>query len=140
MTPRTVAGALTAMVALVVLGAVWAGGSGGPRPVSLTGSGETFLATADLDRAVTGIVDAEISLRRRDGAATDVETVTVSGAMPAMGHVLAEIPARRAGPDRFHVRGELFSMPGTWELDIRVISTSGTDVIGIEIPVEHEGR
>lgn len=140
MTPRAAFGALTAVVALVVLAVGAFGGSAGPQPVSLTGSGSTFLVTADLDRAVTGIVDAEIGLRRLDGAAPDVEAVTVSGAMPSMGHVLAEIPAQRAGPDRFHVRGELFSMPGTWELDIRVESTSGTDVIGIEIPVEREGR
>ncbi|MGN9821285.1 hypothetical protein ACTMUQ_38890 [Streptomyces sp. SD11] len=111
--------------------------SGGPEPVSLTGSGRQFLATAELSRAATGVIEVEIGLRRRDGsAAGDVRAVAVSGVMPAMGHVVPEIPARSAGADRYRVRGELFSMPGTWQLDIRVDTPSGTDVIDIEVSVE----
>ncbi len=136
MRPRSV-GWLVVLAALSGLAGVTVARSGGPEPVSLTGSGRQFLATAELSRAATGVIEVEIGLRRRDGsAAGDVRAVAVSGVMPAMGHVAPEIPARSAGADRYRVRGELFSMPGTWQLDIRVDTPSGTDVIDIEVSVE----
>jgi len=132
---------LVALVALSALAGVTLARSGGPEPVSLTGSGQRFLATAELSRAATGVIEVEIGLRRSDGsAAGDVRAVAVSGVMPAMGHVTPEIQAEPAGADRFRVRGELFFMPGTWQLDIRVDTTSGADVIDIEVPVETEGN
>jgi hypothetical protein len=136
MMPRIV-GWLVVLAALSGLAGVTVARSGGSEPVSLTGSGRQFLATAELSRAATGVIEVEIGLRRRDGsAAGDVRAVAVSGVMPAMGHVAPEIPAQSAGVDRYRVRGELFSMPGTWQLDIRVDTASGTDVIDIEVSVE----
>jgi hypothetical protein len=136
MRPRIV-GWLVVLAALSGLAGVTVARSGGSEPVSLTGSGRQFLATAELSRAATGVIEVEIGLRRRDGsAAGDVRAVAVSGVMPAMGHVAPEIPAQSAGVDRYRVRGELFSMPGTWQLDIRVDTASGTDVIDIEVSVE----
>ncbi|MFE7445922.1 FixH family protein [Streptomyces chartreusis] len=137
MRPRIIAGWLVALAAVPALAAVMVARSGGPVPVSLTGTGQQFLATAELDRAATGVIEVEIGLRRSDGsAAGDVRGVAVSGVMPAMGHVTPEISAQPAGADRYRVRGELFSMPGTWQLDIRVDTASGPDVIDIEVPVE----
>ncbi|MFE9680906.1 hypothetical protein ACFYXC_14190 [Streptomyces sp. NPDC002701] len=141
MRSRVVAGWLVALAATSALAGVTLARSGDPEPVSLTGSGQQFLATAELSRAATGVIEVEIGLRRSDGsAAGDVRSVAVSGVMPAMGHVTPGLPARPAGAHRYRVRGELFSMPGTWQLDIRVDTTSGPDVIDIEVPVDIEGN
>lgn len=141
MRPRIVAGCLAALSALSALAGMTVAKSSGPEPVSITAGGQRFLATARFVPGTTGVIDVEIGLRRLDGsAASDVRAVAVSGVMPAMGHVTPEIPAQRVGADRFRVRGELFSMPGTWQLDIRVETATGPDVIDIEVPVEYEGE
>jgi hypothetical protein len=128
------------LVALViaVLAVVTTSCSSGPT--ILAGTGRVFTATVELDRPTTGVVDAEISVRRHHGPPTgDIQAVLVSSAMPDMGHVTPELPTRQIGPDRFHAHGELFLMPGTWELHIRVESTAGADAIRIEIPVVRGG-
>jgi hypothetical protein len=128
---------LVALV-IVVLAVVTTSCSSGP--IILAGTGRVFLATVELGRPTTGAVDVEISVRRHDGPLTGgVQAVLVSTAMPDMGHVTPELPTQQVGPDRFHAHGELFLMPGTWELHIRVESTAGPDAIRIEIPVVQGG-
>jgi hypothetical protein len=139
MRPRTVTATVAALVlALLGLAAVETARSG-PEPVRLNGIGDRYAATVRLDGARTGAVGADVGLERRDGAAAEVVAVTVAAAMPAMGHVTAELAGRRVGPDRFHVRGELFAMPGAWQLDIRVQTTADVDVITIDVRVDNGG-
>ncbi|GIJ46087.1 hypothetical protein Val02_29730 [Virgisporangium aliadipatigenens] len=139
MRPRTLT-ATVAVLVLTLLGlAALETARSAPEPLRLHGIGERYAATVRLDRARTGTVEADIAVERRDGAAADAVTVTVAAAMPAMGHVTAELPGRQVGPDRFHARGELFAMPGAWQLDIRVRTAAVVDVITVDVRVDNGG-
>ncbi|OLF14350.1 hypothetical protein BLA60_04270 [Actinophytocola xinjiangensis] len=120
------------VTALAVL--VAAGCAAGAGPERLTGDGEHYSLTVTLSSASTGVVDAEIHVE--NGPA---ETVSLSAAMPHMGHAMPEISARPQGSGRFLAHGELFAMTGVWELAIRVEGETGgdtvTETITVRVPV-----
>jgi hypothetical protein len=104
--------------------------------VRLAGAGERYAVTVALDQARTGAVRADVRAEDRTSAAGSVDSVWLSAAMPVMGHATPEIPARQRAPGRFAARGELFAMPGDWELAVRVEGAAGTEVVTIPVPVE----
>ncbi|WP_329429395.1 FixH family protein [Streptosporangium sp. NBC_01495] len=125
------------MVALLVIaGAIWGYGvlgGGTPGPVELAGTGARYAIGVALDRARPGPVEIKITATTAKEPVTPaaVAEVSVFAVMPHMGHITAEIPARRERPGRFVARGELFTMAGVWEIAVRVDGPSGTEVIRV---------
>lgn len=81
--------------------------------------------TVRIDQATTGTVVARVT------APPDVAAVSLFATMPQMGHMTGEITAVREGPGRFRAEGELFTMPGRWELTVRA-----GGVVSFEITVK----
>lgn len=102
----------------------------GEAPQRLTGQGEHYSVSVTLDRVGPGVVNAEIV------TSTTVDAVWLSAAMPDMGHAMPETPAGKAGRGRFLARGELFAMPGVWELGVRLQGKAGSDVITFNVLIE----
>jgi hypothetical protein len=115
----------------VLLGLVTACGTP-PQPAGaeLAGRGERYGVTVALDPAGTGVIETEI---RADGPVT---AVALSAVMPAMGHAMPEISAVPAEPGRFLARGELFAMPGMYELTVRLDGAAGPDVVTLGVVIE----
>ncbi|WP_431931419.1 hypothetical protein [Nonomuraea jabiensis] len=98
---------LGGLVAVVAAAFVIARTSG-PDPVTTTGARYTVTVTAD-----RSAVDIRVDRGEAD-------TVTVAAVMPAMGHAVPEVTARKAGPGHFVAEGDLFLMNGAWELSVRL--------------------
>ncbi|MFC0104786.1 FixH family protein [Kibdelosporangium aridum] len=92
------------------------------EPVRLTSSD----VTVQLDKATTGTVVAQVE------TPPGVAAVSVFATMPRMGHLTGEITAVREKPGLFKATGELFSMPGLWELSVR----ADVRVVTFEITVK----
>lgn len=99
--------------------------SSAAEPVRLSGSG----VTVRLDTASTGTVRVRVDVPRRTTA------VSLFATMPRMGHLTPEIKATPEKPGTFAAEGRLFSMPGVWELTVRV---DDADVTFDSIIVEQE--
>ncbi|GLW09382.1 hypothetical protein Misp01_45110 [Microtetraspora sp. NBRC 13810] len=100
-------------------------GGAGPGPVELPGRGAHYAVVVAL-RPGTGTVEARVEI-----APAAPAEVSLFAVMPHMGHTTPEIAARRDGAGHYVARGELFTMPGAWEIGIRVRGPSGTEVIKV---------
>jgi hypothetical protein len=81
-----------------------------------TAASAHYRATISLDRVQSGTVRATIAIT----GTPEVREVGLEAAMPSMGHQNAALPAKRTGNGEFVAAGELFAMPGAWELTVRV--------------------
>ncbi|GAA3686161.1 hypothetical protein GCM10022224_058730 [Nonomuraea antimicrobica] len=100
-------------------------GGSGPGPVQLPGRGAHYSVVVALDPS-TGPLEARVEI---DPAAP--AEVSLFGVMPHMGHTTAELAARPENAGRYVARGELFTMPGAWEIGVRVRGAAGTEVIKV---------
>lgn len=105
--------------------------TGRPEGVRLADIGDHYTVTVALDSASTGDVGADI---RVEGSAA--RAVALSAVMPDMGHAMPEIPARPQEPGHFLAGGELFAMPGVWDLAVRVEGDAGTDTVTFSVVIE----
>jgi hypothetical protein len=73
----------------------------------------------------------EIQLRSRSGEAVSGARISVDGGMPQHGHGFPTQPrvTRELGDGRYLIEGMKFSMPGWWEIKLKVDSASGADDI-----------
>jgi hypothetical protein len=101
-----------------------------PSEVRLSGAGELYAVEVTLDAVRTGVIDVGVTVRHRRDRAGTAQAVWLSAVMPAMGHASPELAATPETPDHFHVRGELFPMPGVWELAVRVRAAPGVETAG----------
>ncbi|MDF5751580.1 hypothetical protein [Spongiactinospora sp. TRM90649] len=101
------------------------------RPVQVSTAGEHYAVTALISPIDSGTSRIEVLLN-----SGEADAVTVSAVMPAMGHAMPEIAARRAAPGRFLAEGELFSMPGAWQLTVRVSGRAGEEVLTVSAVIE----
>jgi hypothetical protein len=125
--------ALAAGVAgLVVFRASTSGQGGG---VTLGGAGGRYSVTVVLDRATPGEVSVQITVQTAQRTPADVDAVSVSAAMPGMGHATSPLVARRGADGRYLARGELFAMAGVWQLGIDVRGASGAEFITVDVAV-----
>ncbi len=106
---RPVLWAIAVAVAIVVAVLLFTT-SPGAEPVRLSRSG----VTVQFDKAGTGRVSARIEVPAQ------VTAVSLFATMPQMGHLTPQISATREEPGLFRATGELFSMPGRWELTVQV--------------------
>jgi hypothetical protein len=105
-------------------------------PERFTGVGAQYSTEITLNNAASGVVDADILVTGLKRRPRTIEAVWLSAVMPEMGHATPEIPAQQRETGRFQARGELFTMPGVWELAIRVQGTGGTELITVNVLVE----
>ncbi|GII81001.1 hypothetical protein Sru01_59830 [Sphaerisporangium rufum] len=108
--------AFAALVAAAVAAFAVARASGAD-PVTAAGTRYTVTVTAARDT---------IDVRVDRGAA---DTVTIAAVMPAMGHAMPEVTARKAAPGHFVAEGGLFSMDGGWELSVRLTGPAGEETL-----------
>lgn len=73
----------------------------------------------------------EIRLRSPSGEAVSGARIIVDGGMPQHGHGFPTQPrvTRELGDGRYLLEGMKFSMPGWWEIKLKVDAASGTDEI-----------
>ena len=71
----------------------------------------------------------EIRLRSPSGEAVSGARISVDGGMPQHGHGFPTRPrvTRELGDGRYLLEGMKFSMPGWWEIKLKVAAASGTD-------------
>jgi hypothetical protein len=105
------------------------------EPARFTGTSPRYAATVTLDRPSSGVVDVDVAVTARNGAAIAVEAVRLSATMPQMGHVTPEIVADRVAPGRFRAHGELFAMAAVWQLAVQITGPAGTEVVTVEVPI-----
>ncbi|GAA1621555.1 hypothetical protein GCM10009733_017650 [Nonomuraea maheshkhaliensis] len=113
-------------VLLLAAGIVWIlRGGEGPGLMELPRRGALYAVVVTLEPS-TGPLEATVEVEPASPA-----EVSLFGVMPHMGHTTPEIPARNSGIGRYVARGELFTMPGAWEIHIRVQGAAGTEVIKV---------
>jgi hypothetical protein len=73
----------------------------------------------------------EIRLRSPSGAPVSGARISVGGGMPQHGHGFPTQPkvTKELGDGRYLLEGMKFSMPGWWELKLKVDAASGADEI-----------
>ncbi|MCY1210813.1 YtkA-like protein [compost metagenome] len=73
----------------------------------------------------------EIRLRSPSGAAVSGARISIDGGMPQHGHGFPTRPrvTRELGGGRYLLEGMKFSMPGWWEIKLRIDGASGTDEV-----------
>jgi hypothetical protein len=109
----TIAGLVAAVVA-----AFFVARTVGADPV--TTAGTRYAVTVTAGRNAVGV--------RVDRGEAD--TVAVTAVMPAMGHAIPEVTARKSAPGRFVAEGDLlFPMTGGWELSVRLAGPSGEETL-----------
>ncbi|MFC4116334.1 hypothetical protein [Nonomuraea zeae] len=113
------------VAAAVVLFVV--GRSAAAEPIEVSTTGTRYAATVVIPEPGTERVTAQVRLT---SGAPDL--VAVSSVMAEMGHSTPEITARRTAPGRFLAEGELFPMPGVWELSIRLDGPAGEEVLTVK--------
>ncbi|MEO7909190.1 MAG: FixH family protein [Roseiflexaceae bacterium] len=79
-----------------------------------------------LDSASFGERTVTIAVDDRSGQPAAVDQVVLAPVMESMGMASPELAALPTAPGRYQAKGELFSMIGQWELDVRV-SAAGKD-------------
>jgi hypothetical protein len=121
-----------ASAGLLVFRAAAPGRGGG---VTLGAAGGRYSVTVVLDRAAPGQVSVQVTVLTAQRTPADVEAVTVSAAMPGMGHATSPLAARRGADGRYLARGELFAMAGVWQLGIDVRGASGAEFITVDVAV-----
>ncbi|MEU9831296.1 hypothetical protein AB0D67_07095 [Streptosporangium sp. NPDC048047] len=114
-------GGLGGLMLIGILGVViivfFAARASGGDPVTTAGAHYAVTVTADRNT---------IDVRLDRGEA---DTVTVAAVMPAMGHAMPEVTARKTAPGHFVAEGDLFSMGGGWELSVRLAGPSGEETL-----------
>lgn len=128
---RRVASLLIA-VALVALLALlgssrWA--RGGAEGATATASTARYTVHLALERGlIVGDQQAVVEIRDRDDNPVVAAEVGLTPVMVEMGHLLPTLPAPPGDdPGSYRAQGEIFSMPGAWNLDIRVRTAQGTE-------------
>ncbi|MFC9689230.1 hypothetical protein ACFTSF_11865 [Kribbella sp. NPDC056951] len=97
--------------------------------VTLTGSSDQHTVELRLSELTTGPVDVDLVVTPKDEA---LKAVTLEPGMPSMGHATAALTAQRGKDGHYRGRGELFAMPGSWDLTVRL----GTDTVTITVSVK----
>lgn len=71
----------------------------------------------------------EVELHSPSGAAVDGAQIEVDGGMPQHGHGLPTQPrvTRALGDGRYLIEGMKFSMPGWWEIKLKIAAAGGPD-------------
>lgn len=123
---RRLAVALTAGLIAVAALFVWQGWpESGPNAVAYAQS-PTYAVELRSERPQVGVTVFELAVRNASGGPVDLDGVMVEAAMPVMGHATPPVTAVRIAAGRYQARGELFSMPGAWEVTVRLGATGET--------------
>ena len=82
----------------------------------------------------------EIRLRSPSGEPVSAAKISVDGGMPQHGHGFPTQPkvTKALGDGRYLLEGMKFSMPGWWELKLKVDAPSGTDEITFNLIISSQ--
>ena len=86
---------------------------------------ERYNIEITLDSASFGERTATIAVNDRSGQPAAVDQVVLAPVME-MGMAVPELTAQPTAPGRYQIKGEFFSMPGEWQMNVRV-SAAGKD-------------
>lgn len=133
---RVLTGAVVARTLLLVCALA---GCGGADDVGPAATGDVKITSTPTAAVHRGSNNFTLTLAAGALAPSSKEhtTVTVEPWMPAMGHGAPYEPTvAEVGPGKFTVEDVVFSMPGTWELRVKVTSDvgSGTNTFKYEVP------
>ena len=83
----------------------------------------------------------EVALRSADGEPVTGAQIEVGGGMPQHGHGLPTQPrvTRALGDGRYLIEGMKFSMPGWWEIKLKIAAAAGTDDVSFNTVVALPG-
>lgn len=101
-------------------------------PVSTTtarGVSETYAVEVTTSPR-SGEVTTSVQVHRHDEEPVTLTEVVIDPVMPAMGHAMPHLVARRHN-DRFEARGELFTMGGLWDVSVRLPGETVTVQISV---------
>ena len=107
--------------ALLLVFTLAACGSG----ITQTAQTERYNIEITLDSASFGERTATIAVDSRSGQPAAVDQVVLAPVME-MGMAVPELTAQPTAPGRYQIKGEFFSMPGEWQMNVRV-SAAGKD-------------
>jgi hypothetical protein len=119
----------TLLLALVLL---LAGCGGAPTQTVET---DSYRVSLRLEGTSIGERTATIEVLDKSGQPAAVDEVVIAPVMRDMGMASPEVRAQPDGAGRYTVRAPLFSMLGTWELDVRVVSDGAeeTAIFAVEV-------
>ena len=72
-----------------------------------------------LDQGALGDRTATIAVTGQSGQLVVADEVVLTPIMPIMGIPEPELSAQSVAPGRYIARGEIFTMAGTWSIDVR---------------------
>lgn len=114
--------------ALALLSACGAG-------VSQTAQTGRYQIKLELDGLSIGTHTAMVEVQDLAGQPAAADQVLVSAVMREMGMAMPDLQARELGPGRYQAAGELFSMSGAWDVDVRVSAGGVEDVATFRVEV-----
>jgi nitrogen fixation protein FixH len=100
-----------------------------------TAAAGPYVVDFSVDRLAEGDRLVVVAVRTPAREPVDAATVTVSSVMPAMGHAVQRLETVADGPGRFRGSGTLFTMPGPWEVDVRVAVEGRTHTARFSVEV-----
>ncbi|HWQ14857.1 MAG TPA: FixH family protein [Roseiflexaceae bacterium] len=123
---------LRLFVAWVALAALLAA-CGAPVQTAQT---ERYTITLRLEGAGIGERTATVELADHQGRPVTADQVVIAPVMRDMGMAAPEVVAQPSGPGRYSARAPLFSMPGAWDVDVRVAAGGVEETVTFTLHVE----
>jgi len=95
--------------------------------------GDRYHVELSLDGVGSGERTASLELRDKAGQPVDADPVVLLPVMRSMGMASPEISAVRVAPGRYEARGEIFTMAGDWEIDVRLGSGGDEETVSFKV-------
>ena len=121
------AGFVLLVVFLVTMAAC--GGSG----MSQTSQTARYTVRLSLDDTGFGQRTATIEIADRSGQPVSAAGVVIAPVMEEMGMAAPEVTAQPLAAGKYQAQGELFSMIGTWRLNVRVTANGAEDIARFDV-------
>lgn len=128
------------LVVIAILAAVVGAGTWllWPKPAAprSTAAAGPYLVRLSGETPKVGVSPLTVEISGRDGTPPIPDTVTFEPAMPQMGHATTPVVAAAEGDGRY--RGDIdLSMPGQWEITVRI--TTGGDTHNAMLSITTNG-
>jgi nitrogen fixation protein FixH len=99
----------------------------GSSGITQTAQTERYTIALTLDSASFGERTATIAVNDRSGQPAAVDQVVLATVMPSMGMAVPDMTAQPTAPGRYQLKGDLFSMVGEWQVNVRVNAAGKQD-------------
>ena len=102
-----------------------------------TAQTEHYQVQLGLEGSGFGTRTATIIVRDQAGQPVAADQVVVAPVMREMGMASPELTAQPTGPGRYQAEGELFTMTGEWEVQVRVRVGGSEESTGFKVEVNN---